>query len=257
MMVDRFRKRHGRLGLTNVGSATVSGLLWLSMTNQGDPLTRRRNTLAPDPDVRRAIVDAASKTIHEQGVRGLSVAAVLDRAHLSTRAFYRHFESKDQLVAAVFLEVTRTEVLRLRTKMAASVSPIEAVAVWIQGRLDLAFDEHIESKLRQVSQEAQATVYSSPELVSPAYDAILEPLIEQLHRGLELGMFQDIVPVTAAKSIHGVVWGHTQRQWATGHREHEDVRKRALLFCLRGLGVAPETIAQIIARDAPANSDSV
>jgi AcrR family transcriptional regulator len=155
------------------------------MTNQGDslarrqaypshPVTRRRDKLAPDPDVRRAIVAAASKTIREQGVRGLSVAAVLDRAHLSTRAFYRHFESKDQLVAAVFLEVTRTEVLRLRTKMAGSVSPVEAVAAWIEGRLDLAFDEHIKSELRQVSQEANAAVFSSPELVSPAYDAILE-----------------------------------------------------------------------------------
>jgi AcrR family transcriptional regulator len=56
-----------------------------------------------------------------QGVRGLSVAAVLDRAHFSTRAFYRHFESKDQLVAAVFLEVPRSEVLRVRTKMAEAM----------------------------------------------------------------------------------------------------------------------------------------
>jgi AcrR family transcriptional regulator len=237
------------------------------MTDQGDPLTRRQaypsdaakrpNKRAPDPDVRRAIVAAATKTIREQGVRGLSVAAVLDRAQLSTRAFYRHFDSKDELVAAVFLEVTRTEVLRLRTKMAASVSPVEAVAAWIQGRLDLAFDEHIKSELRQVSQEAQATVFSSPELVSPAYDAVLEPLIEQLQRGLELGMLQDIVPVTAAKSIHGVVWGHTKGQWATGNWEHADVRKRVLRFCLRGLGVAPETITQIIARSAPADSDPV
>jgi len=79
------------------------------MTEQGDPVTRRqpynrqparrrRNKLAPDPDVRRAIIGAASKSVREQGVRGLSVAAVLARAQLSTRAFYGHFESKDQLV---------------------------------------------------------------------------------------------------------------------------------------------------------------
>jgi len=67
------------------------------------PRTRRRSKLAPDPDVRRTIVAAALETLREQGVRGLSVAAVLDRAELSTRAFYRHFESKDQVVAAAFL----------------------------------------------------------------------------------------------------------------------------------------------------------
>ncbi|WP_142245420.1 TetR/AcrR family transcriptional regulator [Mycobacterium sp. IS-836] len=228
------------------------------MTDQGDPLTRRhayasrpvtrrRNKLAPDPDVRRAIVAAASKTVREQGVQGLSVAAVLDRAQLSTRAFYRHFESKDQLVAALFLEVTRNEVLRLRTKMAAAPTPAAAVAAWIEGRLDLAFDEDIDSELRQVALEAQAAMSSSPELVSPAYNAILEPLIEQLQRGLELGVFRDILPATAAKSIHGVVWGHTHRQRATGQPARADVRNRALRFCLRGLGVPPETIAQILA----------
>ena len=71
------------------------------------PRTRQRDKLAPDPGVRRAIVVAATKSVREQGVQGLSIAAVLDRAHLSTRAFYRHFESKDQLVAAVFLDMAR------------------------------------------------------------------------------------------------------------------------------------------------------
>ena len=235
------------------------------MTQPGDPLTRRgayvghqvarrRNKLAPDPDVRRAIVAAASNSVREQGVRGLSIAAVLDRAQLSTRAFYRHFESKDQLVAAVFLEMTRVEVLRLRKKMEAAATPVEAVAAWIDGRLDLAFDESVKLAQRQVSLEAQSKVFSSPELVSPAYTAILEPLVEQLQRGLELGAFQDIVPLTAAKSLHGVVWGATQRQWATGHRESAEVRERALRFCLRGLGVVPDTIAQIVARTVNAGS---
>jgi AcrR family transcriptional regulator len=209
------------------------------------PLGRRK--LAPDPDVRSAIVAAASKSVREQGVRGLNVAAVLEQAQLGTRAFYRHFESKDQLVAAVFLEITRAEVLRLTEKMAAAATPVEAVAAWIDGRLDLAFDEDIKLDLRRVSLEAQSKAFSSPELVLPAYAAILEPLIEQLRRGLEIGVFQDIVAATAAKSINGVVWAATQRQWATDHWERDEVRERALRFCLRGLGVAPDTIAQIVA----------
>jgi AcrR family transcriptional regulator len=232
------------------------------MTEQGDPrthrqaylghpVTQRRKKLAPDPDVRRAIVAAASKSVREQGVRGLSVAAVLEQAQLSTRAFYRHFESKDELVAAVFLDITRAEVLRLREKMAAAATPVEAVAAWIDGRLDLAFDEDIKAELRQVSLEAQSKVFSSPDMVSPAYGAILQPLIQQLQRGLELGVFRDIVPMTAAKSIHGVVWAGTQRQWAINHWNRDEVRERALRFCLRGLGVAAETIEQITAGNAP------
>jgi AcrR family transcriptional regulator len=222
-------------------------LVTIRQPHNSEPVRPRRNKLAPDPDVRRAIVAAASKSGREQGVRGLNVAAVLEQAQLSTRAFYRHFESKDQLVAAVFLEITRAEVLRLTEKMSAAATPVEAVAAWIYGRLDLAFDEDVKLDLRQVSLEAQSKVFSSPELVLPAYTAILEPLIEQLQRGLEIGVFQDIVAATAAKSINGVVWAATQRQWATDHWERDEVREHVLRFCLRGLGVAPDTIAQIVA----------
>jgi AcrR family transcriptional regulator len=119
-----------------------------------EPVRRRPNKLAPDPDVRSAILDAPSKTLREQGVRRLSIAAVLERAQLGTRAFYRHFESKEQLVAEVLLEMSRVETLRLRTKMANTTSPVEAAA-WTDGRLDRAFDDDTNLKLRHLSQEAR------------------------------------------------------------------------------------------------------
>jgi AcrR family transcriptional regulator len=202
------------------------------------PATRRRDKLAPDPGIRRAILSAASKSVREQGVRGLSIAAVLDRAQLSTRAFYRHFDSKDQLVAAVFLEMAHVEMRRLRKSMADAADPIEAVTAWVDARLDMAFDEDIKSDLRRLSTEAQSQMFASPELIAPAYAAMLEPLIEQLQRGLELGLFHDIDPVTEAQSIQGVVWANTERQWAAGDCARADVREHVLRFCLRGLGVA-------------------
>jgi AcrR family transcriptional regulator len=218
------------------------------------PLSRRRYKLAPDPDVRYAIMDAASRSMDDQGVRGLSVAAVLERAQLSTRAFYRHFESKDQLVAAVFLEIARGETQRLRRRMANTLGPVEAVAAWIDGRLDVAFDENTEFRLRRLSLEAHSKAFSSAEMVSPAYNTILEPLVEQLERGLELGAFEDIVPATAAKSIDGVVWAGSQRRLATHRWDGAEVRERVLRFCLRGLGVAAETIERVAGRGAPAGA---
>jgi AcrR family transcriptional regulator len=200
--------------------------------------TRRRDKLAPDPSVRRAIVAAATRSVREHGVRGLSIAAVLDRAQLGTRAFYRHFDSKDQLVAAVFLEMARVEMRRLRTSMADATDPVDAVTAWIDARLDLAFDENIKSDLRSLSMEAQSQMFASPELIAPAYAEMLEPLVENLQRGLEQGVFHDIDPVVEAQSIQGVVWASTERQWATGGCERAEIREHVLRFCLRGLGVA-------------------
>jgi AcrR family transcriptional regulator len=216
------------------------------------PATRRRNKLAPDPDTRRAILTAASESLREQGVQGLSIAAVLQRAELSTRAFYRHFESKDELVSAVFLEMARTEKRRLRRRMAAAGGPVEAVAAWIDGRLDLAFSESIKSDLRHMSLEAQSQSFASPELIQPAYAEMLEPLIDQIQRGLEQGTFRDVDPVSGAQSIHGVVWASTERQWATGDCERAEVRQRTLRFCLRGLGVAAATITRTAGNHAAA-----
>lgn len=212
------------------------------------PLTRRRNKLAPDPDVRRAIMVAASEIIGELGVQGLSIAAVLDGSELSTRAFYRHFESKDQLVSEIFLEMARTEKRRLKRKMAKAINPVEAVVAWIDGRLDLAFDESTKSDLRGSSLEAQSQMFASPRLIQPAYAEVLKPLVEQLHRGLVDGAFHNIDPVTDGQSIQGVVWTSTERQWATGDYQRAEVRQRTLRFCLRGLGVAPETIARLVTR---------
>src|ERR1700744_1357361 len=180
------------------------------MTQLADPTgarrTRRRDKLGPDPAVRREILAAASTSLREQGVRGLSIAAVLEEAGLSTRAFYRHFKSKDDLVAAVFLESARIEKRRLKRRMAAAATEIEAVEAWIDGRLDLAFDENIGSDLRRLSLEAQSQTFASPGLIQPAYAEMLAPLIEALQRGLRSGEFHDVEPLTGAQFIHGVVW---------------------------------------------------
>lgn len=209
------------------------------------PRTRQRDKLAPDPDVRRAILTAASESVREQGVQGLSIAAVLDRAQLSTRAFYRHFESKDQLVTAVFLEIARTERRRLKRKMTSAATSVDAVVAWIDGRLDLAFDEGLKSDLRYLSSEAQSQIFASPALVQPAYGEMLKPLVDALQRGLLDGEFRDIDAAVAAESIQGVVWACTERQWATGDCARADVREDVLRFCLRGLGVGSSVIRRV------------
>ncbi|WIM86871.1 helix-turn-helix domain-containing protein [Candidatus Mycobacterium wuenschmannii] len=210
------------------------------------PRTRRRSKLAPDPDVHRIIMSAATEALREHGVRRLSVAAVLDRAELSTRAFYRHFDSKDHVIAAVFLDMARAESRRLHRKMSRAAGPVEAVAAWIDGRLDLAFDESIKSDLRRLSLEAQSQMFAAPELIQPAFEEMLTPLIDQLRRGLTDGVFHDVDPVSEARSIQGVVWSSTEQHWTAGGFERADVRRRALRFCLRGLGVQPDTIDNIV-----------
>ncbi|MGB8407687.1 MAG: TetR/AcrR family transcriptional regulator [Mycobacterium sp.] len=204
-----------------------------------------RPKLDPDPRMRAAILAAALEVVREDGVRGLGIAQVLGRAQLGTRAFYRHFDSKDQLIAAVFLEMAHAEVKRLKKKMAGT-DPVRAVAAWIDGRLDLAFNTRIQSDLRRMSLEAQSQMFAAPELIAPAYEEILRPLVDEVGRGAELGMFVDVDPTTEARAIHGVVWTNVEGQWSTRDRDHREIRDRVQRFCLRGLGVATNVIAEVV-----------
>jgi AcrR family transcriptional regulator len=211
----------------------------------GAPRAPRRDKLGPDATVRRKILAAAAKTVREQGIQALSIAAILERTALGTRAFYRHFGSKDELVAALFLEAARVEERRLRRRMASAATEVDAVAAWIDGRLDLAFDANIKSDLRRLSTEAQSQMFGSPNLVMPAYAQLLKPLSEALHRGVERGVFRHVDPVSDAEAIHAVVWAGIERQWMAGDCDRDNVRRRALRFCLGGLGVPAEEIARV------------
>lgn len=198
----------------------------------------------PQPDCERAaLLAAASAVVHEHGAGGLTVAEVLSRAKLGTRAFYRHFDSKDQLLQAVFLELARTEMRRLRRKMAKAANPVEAVTVWVDGRLALAFGEAIRSDLRTSSLEARSQMFAAPDVVGPAYRETLGPLIDQLEIGRSQGIFADIDPVTDAELLHGAVWACVERQWATGISDRGRTREAALRFCLSGLGAPADLIA--------------
>jgi AcrR family transcriptional regulator len=210
-----------------------------------DPRAGGRRKVDPDPQTHAVILAAATEVVRSEGVQALSVARVLTMTRLGTRAFYRHFESKDQLVAAVFLEMAGAEVARLEQRM-SDADPVRAVTAWIDGRLDLAFNRQIRSDLRQVSLEAQNQMVAAPELVAPAYQEILRPLVEQLARGKDLGLFAEIDPEGEALSIHGVVWTNIERHWGTSQRDPSDIRGRVQSFCLRGLGVTPEAIAAVL-----------
>jgi AcrR family transcriptional regulator len=199
---------------------------------------RRRKKLDPDPGVRDALVNAAAEIVRDEGVPSVSIARVLERAGLSTRAFYRHFDSKDALVSAVFLQIARIETCRLKRKMAATSNPADAVIAWIDGRLDLAFDDQIRSDQRQMSLEALTQMSAAPELVGDAYGEILSPLVEQLEKGRAAGLFPDIDPEADALSIHGALWASVERHWATGDCDRSAVREQIIRFCIRGLGVS-------------------
>lgn len=184
------------------------------------------------------LLEAARAVLERQGGRGFSVHDVLHQAGLGTRAFYRHFPSKEALVVAVFESVAEQEAQRLRRHMDSADSALGAVTAWIEARLDLAFDDEVGSTMKALSVEAIRASQRAPQQVESAFDLMLAPLVEHLRRGRQDGTIRTGDPDFDARAIHHIVWGETMRHWS-GMRpvlSRATTTEQILGFCLRGLG---------------------
>lgn len=180
-----------------------------------------------------ALVEAGLAVLRRDGVAGLTVAEVLREAGLSTRAFYRHFQSKDELVLAIYEQDSHRAHARLRERLAAAASARAAVEVWIDETLGLAFDPRRARRTRVLATEGARLQAEHPAEFGRIVDGVLEPLIEIL-RGVP-----GADPERAARSIHAVTWGLVVEKLHGGDIWLEEARVHALRFCLPALGMTP------------------
>jgi AcrR family transcriptional regulator len=159
---------------------------------------------------KQVIMRAAYELIQRDGSKETSVHDVLRKTGYSTRAFYRHFRSKDELV----LEMYRTDCDRVSETLVAAVAsaatPLDALEAWIDQNLAVVYDAR---RLRH------AVVLSSPEVASAegfaqvALDGLAAqraPLVELLRAGREQGVFPHAEPETDALAIQAVVGAHVR-----------------------------------------------
>src|SRR5271154_112511 len=83
-------------------------------------------------DELRILLNAALVVMGRNGYQDAAVADILAEADLSTRSFYRHFESKDQLLCALYRREAERAAERLTAKVAAAPSPRLALEAWIE-----------------------------------------------------------------------------------------------------------------------------
>ncbi len=153
----------------------------------------------------RAIVKAAYRVIGGPSGRASSVQDILDEAGLSTRAFYRHFRSKDELIASMYRTASERVAVELATAAASAGGPIEALTAWVDGLLAVAYSP---------KRAAQGRVLSSAEALSAAGIAAARNegeaanasvLIGILQEGQRSGVFPRTEPVEDARAVASVV----------------------------------------------------
>ncbi|MGP0029461.1 MAG: TetR/AcrR family transcriptional regulator [Acidimicrobiales bacterium] len=193
-------------------------------------------------DELRILLDAALVVMERNGFADAAVADILREADLSTRSFYRHFESKDQLLCALFRREAEAAAARLNAKVEAAGNPRAALDAWIEEILSFGRHRVKATRVTVLGSPAAMKAEGYAEEMRHASTLLLAPLEALLAAGAADGSFPLADPAADAPLIQSVVWGaaglYPMRDLpATTAEASSHVRS----FCRRALGVEPRS----------------
>lgn len=191
-----------------------------------------------DPDTERQMVlDAATELLKKNDFEDVGVGAILAQSGLSTRSFYRHFSSKDELLMVLYHQNAEQAGRRLAARVAAAGNPREGLESWVDELLSLGYDPR---KARRVAffdapSARRAGGYGSAE--REAMMLLADPLLEVLEQGKADGSFPLAEPDRDVRSINALVWDVIR--WNPRRMSRAAALAHVLRFALPGLGVTP------------------
>jgi AcrR family transcriptional regulator len=186
---------------------------------------------------KQLIMRTAYELIQRDGSKETSVHDVLRETGLSTRAFYRHFRSKDELVLEMYrVDCDRVNAL-LDAAVAAAPTPLAALEAWIDQSLAVVYDAR---RLRHAVVLSSAEVSSAAgftQVKNAGLAAQREPLVRLLRAGQERGIFPHTDPETDALAIQAVVGAHMRARLDRDRAlTRAEARTRTLALFQRALG---------------------
>jgi AcrR family transcriptional regulator len=191
----------------------------------------------PTADDRDFIIDAAYNCLSEPHNGPIPVAAILVRAGVSTRAFYRHFESKDELFLAMLRQESDALAGRLdRIADQPPGGPVEALRAWIEEIFGLPQDPRRLAHLIVLDSDEVRAAKGYREARERAHADRERSLVEILRRGRRDGSFPLADPEHDAIAISAVVSRVMTTSNMADRGEVQRALDRILDFALRALG---------------------
>ncbi len=188
---------------------------------------------------RQALIDAARDLIAENGVGGLRVGEITERADVALGSFYNHFDSKDEVVEAIVAETIGSIATALTPLIESLEDPAEAVSVSNRLFVRLAYDDPPLARLLVNLDRAEARFET---MVLPQAQAALE-------RGIAAGRFQmadaAVVLAVAAGGALAVIRGILEGRLGA------DAEVTSSEGLLRLVGVDGEEAREIVGRPLP------
>ena len=187
----------------------------------------------------RLLLDAALVVMERNGYADAAVADILREADLSTRSFYRHFASKDELVCALCRREAEEAAARLRTEVGAAAGPLAGLHAWVEVILGFGFDRTRAARVSVLRSEGAMKAEGYVEEVRRARALLLAPLEAVLAAGAADGTFSRADPFHDARLVQAVAWSASGLDPSRDRIGAPDEAARQVTsFCERALGVS-------------------
>ncbi len=189
-------------------------------------------------DELRLLLDAALAVMERNGYADAAVADILREANLSTRSFYRHFASKDELVCALCRREAEGAAARLRTEVGAAADPLAGLHAWVDVVMDFGFDRTKAARVSVLRSEGAMKAEGYAEEARRARAVLMAPLETVLARGAADGTFPRSDPRHDARLVQAVVWSAAGLDPSRdGIESRDEAARQVRSFCERALGV--------------------
>jgi AcrR family transcriptional regulator len=183
------------------------------------------------------LVDATVTVAARQGSFEPSVRDILYEAGLSTKAFYRHFRSKDELLFMAVEVGSRRLTDYIESKMTAFDDPVMRIRVWIE-----TFVRHtaMPTSARRTLPWTLGigrleAVY--PECCDLGRTMVSGPLRQEIARAVAQSSALSTNPTRDAKVIFDYTTEAIRDHWVHGTQPRKDTVRHLVDFTYRALGV--------------------
>jgi AcrR family transcriptional regulator len=174
----------------------------------GPPEARSRRGRKPALDAETEIqilLDAGLTVLRRSGYERATLDEVLAESGLSTRSLYRHFETKDDLLRAVYRRDAEAAIAQVVNSVASASTSLEGLEHWVHELLSFAFDPGRSHRAQVLGFRGRRTAEGLVAEYERSTELFLAPLISVLERGKTDGTFPNADPVVDAQVINALV----------------------------------------------------
>ena len=178
------------------------------------------------------VLEATYDLIERSGNVDPSLREILRETGLSTQAFYRYFQSKDELFLLLLDDGRRRILGYLEHRMQRESTPEDRVRAWVEGVLAQAANERAASRTRPFVANQERLAEAFPAEQQASVDLLIDQLAAEITQ---------LAPATDARrdavAIYRLAFATLQHHLVHGTRPNARETDHVVGFCLRGVGI--------------------